>query len=146
MRSGWLAKHIQCARAVELRAGHRGQIEGIGHQVREVGVTDRLLSAIAGAPGTRAAKVGIEAIEVASGGNTRAPRHKGNPVILHLARARVRRASTPVVRGENHERVAAQGGPGRHSVEDPAEQAIGVLHGVEVLLAHESIGVPNTVG
>ena len=66
---------------VELGAGDTRQVERIGHYVGDVGVADRLLPVIAGAAGARAAKAGVEVVEVAPGFDARAQAIKepGNP-------------------------------------------------------------------
>ena len=102
-----LAKQLKGATAVELGAGDRRQVEGVGRQVGKVGITDRLLPSIAGAVAARALKARAEVIQIAPGGNARTPRHKRNPVILLVAGGVVRSAAPAVVCGQENKSLAA---------------------------------------
>src|SRR5512133_839068 len=64
---GRLAKQIEGARAVELRAWNAGQIECIGSQVGEITIADGLRTAIAAAVTAGAAECAVEAVQIASG-------------------------------------------------------------------------------
>src|SRR4051794_4921396 len=80
------AEERQLLRPVELGAGDGWQVEHVGDQVGEVAVTDRLLSAVAGARGAGTAEGGIHRVEVAPGGHPGTPSHEGDAVVLQPGR------------------------------------------------------------